>query len=436
MAASDTPTTPRLSVTFVQYDATPYFLLQNLEPVAVDISSYEIEDLEYKVPGGTILQPGQQLAVFSNDAINVAPLFRCCVLGWIFTEDLDDLRDGFTVKNRRGTVVAEWTNLPPRQVTEITGAPNRSGIISLTSTASAGGGFVQVVDCDAKPGKTANVNNDGPRQDRAGAAIVPFDGDGKACIYNSTSTHVVVDLQGYLAASAVDDIADVRLVDTRDLGPRRPAGSQTKIKGRPGSSAVVSIVAVDTHGAGFLQAIECGAVPGAVSNNNYDGAGQEAFQPRRRSLRRCRRGLHPHVDADAHRGRSAGLPHHRLRRRRCRRPAARHGFGPRPAGGSLTKVTGRPNSNGIGGLTATATAGAGFVQVVPCNVTPGNNANVTFDRPAQDMFSLVVLPFDANGEVCLFTPTATHLVVDIQAYFTPGSFEDVADVRLVDTRDD
>ena len=72
----------------------------------------------------------------------------------------------------------------------------------------------------------------------------------------------------------------------------------------------------------------------------------------------------------------------------------------------------------------------------PCGFTLGQNANVNFDRPLQHVLSLVVLPFDANGEACMYTSTATHLVVDVQAYFTPGSFEDTADERLADTRID
>jgi hypothetical protein len=46
-------------------------------------------------------------------------------------------------------------------------------------------------------------------------AFVHFDGIGTACLFTQAGTHLVADLQGYLAAGAFDDIADVRVLDTR-----------------------------------------------------------------------------------------------------------------------------------------------------------------------------------------------------------------------------
>ena len=36
----------------------------------------------------------------------------------------------------------------------------------------------------------------------------------------------------------------------------------------------------------------------------------------------------------------------------------------------------------------------------------------------------------------MFTQTSAHLVVDIQAYLTPGTFDDIPDARVLDTRHD
>ena len=440
VAASSGPTLPRLAIIGVEYNANgivaPHFYLQNLEDVPVDISSYKVEELEYTVPGGTILQPGQALVAFHKDAGVVAPLFRSYVLGGTFDEDLEDLRDGFEVKNRADAVVTSWTNLPPGSITEIRGIPNRSGVISLTSTRSASAGYLQVVGCDVEAGKTSNVNNDGKYQNRAGAAIVPFSADGTACIYNHASAHVVVDLQGYLADGAIDDIDDIRLIDTRGLGPRPARGSQTKISGRPNSSAFVSLVAVQTEAAGFLQVVECGAARGGFSNNNFDGANQirsslsvVRFDAEGEACIYAHSATHIVADLQAYLtdGAVDDIVDTRLLDTRS---------GPKPAAGSVTKVAGRPNSNGLGSVIAVQTEGAGYVQVIPCDVTPGGNSNLNFERPGQNIVSMAVLPFDENGEACLFTSAATHLVVDVQAYFAPGSFQDIADVRLIDTRID
>gem|GEM_PF-1232774 len=439
VAPSSTPIAPRLEITKVEYGengiVAPHIFVRNLEGVMVDISSYAIDELDYEVPGGTILMPGQTLAIFNEDAGEVAPLFRGLVLGGTFPEDLDDQR-GFTITNRRGVVVAAWTSLLPGEFTEISGAPNRSGIISLTSTVSGAAGYLQVVDCDADPSRTSNVNNDGPLQNRAGAAIVRFDDDGKACIFNSASTHVVVDLQGYLDDSAVDDVADIRLIDTRDLGARRAAGSQTKITGRPNSSAFVSMVAVETTTGGFLQVLPCGSTPGKFSNNNYDGANQirsslsvVRFDANGEACIYTHAASHIVADLQAYVADDAvdDIADVRLLDTRA---------GAKPAAGSVTKVRGRPNSVGIGGVVATETEAAGFLQVVPCSVEPGKNSNVNFESPGQNIVSLAMLPFDAAGEVCIYAHVATHIVVDMQASFESGSFDDIADDRLADTRDD
>ncbi len=57
--------------------------------------------------------------------------------------------------------------------------------------------------------------------DRAGPvivntlAVVAFDDTGSACLYTSAAVHLVADLQGYFPADACDDVADVRMLDTR-----------------------------------------------------------------------------------------------------------------------------------------------------------------------------------------------------------------------------
>jgi hypothetical protein len=134
----------------------------------------------------------------------------------------------------------------------------------------------------------------------------------------------VADLQGYLGVTAFDDITDVRVLDTRG-GPAPAVGSQTVVRGRPESTAVVSVVADATTGPGYLQFLPCGATPGAASNLNTDAAGQTV-------------------------------------------------------------------------------AGLAFVR------------------------------FDTRGEACIYTQSATHVVVDVQGYLEVTAFSDITDVRLLDTR--
>ena len=185
-------------------------------------------------------------------------------------------------------------------------------------------GFVQALPCGTTAGGSSNLNTDRADQIRSVLAVVPFDGGGTACLFNQARGHLVADLQGWFTPGSFDDVADVRLLDTR-TGARPATGSQTLIHGRPNTTAVVSLVATDTTGPGYVQVLPCGATPGASSNLNTDAAGQ-------------------------------------------------------------------------------IIAGMAMVR------------------------------FGADGRACVFVQTSTHLVVDVQGWFTPGSFDDVADVRLLDTR--
>jgi len=106
----------------------------------------------------------------------------------------------------------------------------------------------------------------------------------------------------------------------------------------------------------------------------------------------------------------------------------------KPVDGSQTVINGRPDSSAIVSLVAVATTGRGYVQVLPCGTTPGQSSNVNADSAGQNVSNLAIIEFDAQGEACLFTQTSAHLIADLQAYLTPGTFDDIADTRALDTR--
>lgn len=80
---------------------------------------------------------------------------------------------------------------------------------------TAGPGFLQVHDCAARPGATSNLNYDQAGTVIAGLAVARFGADGTACVFMSRATHLVVDVQGHFADGALDDIVDIRVLDTR-----------------------------------------------------------------------------------------------------------------------------------------------------------------------------------------------------------------------------
>jgi hypothetical protein len=97
-------------------------------------------------------------------------------------------------------------------------------------------------------------------------------------------------------------------------------------------------------------------------------------------------------------------------------------------------ITGRPGSTAVVALFAVGTAGPGYLQVLACGSPPGGSANLNADAAGQIIAGVAFVQFDANGRACVYNQMATHLVADVQGYMQPGAFDDVADVRLRDTR--
>jgi hypothetical protein len=68
-------------------------------------------------------------------------------------------------------------------------------------------------------------------------------------------------------------------------------------------------------------------------------------------------------------------------------------------------------------VTATDTQGPGFVGLYPCAATIPNVSNVNFDGAGQSVANFAIIQPDVNGEICMFTPTTTHLIADEAGVF-------------------
>ena len=216
--------------------------------------------------------------------------------------------------------------------------------------------------------------------------------------------------------------------------PRVAPLHQTAIRGEPNRSAVMSIVATDAAGAGYIQLLACGQAPGAASNLNLDQPGQTRAvlavgrfdasgglcvfnQPR------------THVVVDLQGYFAAGAFDDTVDQRILDTRAT--GL---PAAGSQTEIVGRPNSTGVVSIVMTDTVGPGYVEVLPCGASPGASSNLNADATGQTRAGSAFVRFDASGEACVFTQTPAHLVVDVQGYMSAGAFDDIDDIRLLDTR--
>ena len=117
------------------------------------------------------------------------------------------------------------------------------------------------------------------------------------------------------------------------------------------------------------------------------------------------------------------------------------GAGVRPAG-SLTElvVGGRGGvpvdaSAAVLNVTVTAAQGSGYITVFPCGQSQPNASNLNFVS-GSTVPNAVIVKMGAGGKVCLFTAeSGTHLLVDVNGYFPPGSgFESLVPARVLDSR--
>jgi acetyl esterase/lipase len=317
--------------------------------------------------------------------------------------------------------------------TVLSGRAGASAVVSIVGVETSAPGFLQSLPCATTPGEVANVSLDEVGQTRAGLAVAAFGADGRSCLFNLMRTHAVVDLQGWFAPGAFDDVPDERLLDTRP-GARPGDGASIVVRGRPNRTAIVMVSATESAAAGFVQLLPCGSAPGAYANLNLDGPAQTRtnlavvrFDAAGEICVSTQRSAELIVDLQGYLADGAvdDVSDDRLLDTRS---------GPVPGAGSLVEVRGRPGATGIVSIVATDTTGPGFVQALACGTTPGASANLNVDRAGRIIGNLAFVRFGADGRLCLYTQRAANLVVDLQAYLTPGSFDDVPDARLLDSR--
>jgi M6 family metalloprotease-like protein len=116
------------------------------------------------------------------------------------------------------------------------------------------------------------------------------------------------------------------------------------------------------------------------------------------------------------------------------------GIGARAAGSMLMlEVAGRAGvpagaTSVVLNVTVDAAQGDGFVTVYPCDRDQPNASNLNY-RTGQTIPNTVVTRLAPDGTACLYTYSATHLIVDVAGVLAPSAFSPLpAPQRLLDTR--
>ncbi|HVE17554.1 MAG TPA: S8 family serine peptidase, partial [Ilumatobacteraceae bacterium] len=161
-------------------------------------------------------------------------------------------------------------------------------VVNVTATGSGGAGFLQALPTGTSPGLTSTVNYV-TGQTSATHAIVPLGTGGTISVFTSNTTHIVVDVMGYItdgttAASTAGlfvPIAPNRYYDSRSAPNTIHAGGSTvtvPLAGPPfvvpvGAGAIsMNLTSDGATGAGFVTAYPTDGTFPLSSNLNYVAA--------------------------------------------------------------------------------------------------------------------------------------------------------------------
>ena len=102
-----------------------------------------------------------------------------------------------------------------------------------------------------------------------------------------------------------------------------------------------------------------------------------------------------------------------------------------PGGATVTIRAGTPGQTILGHVTVTQAAGIGYITAYPCAAGRPTASNLNYTAGAT-IPNLVAVAADANGDICLYTANATHLIWDQE--METAALSGHTPVRKLDTR--
>jgi hypothetical protein len=323
---------------------------------------------------------------------------------------------------------------PPGSITAVqvagTGAVPHDAIgavLNVTAVEAQAPGFLAVFPCDAALPDSSNLNYSAG-QTIPNAVFAKLGSDGRVCIYTYAAAHLIVDVNGFVPASSdITAVTPVRFYDSRTGDGPRANGSVTPITvaGRSGyptnpAAVTLNVTAVDAGEPGFMTVFPCeNAIPEA-SNLNFAAGETVANAVVARvgsSGQVCvfvsgSAGLLVDVNGFVPAGSNfAALDPARV-------------FDSRSNGGlrlpdSVTAVqvaglAGVPAgaSTAMLNVTAIEATNPGFMTVFPCGTAVPTASNLNY-AAGQTIPNAVVAKIGDGGQVCIYTSSAAHLVVDV-----------------------
>lgn len=320
--------------------------------------------------------------------------------------------------------------------------------LNLTTTGAAGPGHLRVYPCGAAM-PNASTLNFAAGQTVANASLVRVGTGGTVCIYAATTTHVILDLNGWFPArSPYAPAVPQRIADTRIGQPVAfPAVKQQVVGGEvltvpvagtfgvpPDAAAVVlNVTVARAVGPGHLRVYPCGSTAPNVSTLNY-AAGQTVangavVRPGAGGAVCLLAATATDVVVDLGGWFPTGsgfgsVAPVRVADTRIGQPVAFPSVKQRVSGGQTLAVP-VAGSFGVPGtaqavvlnVTAAGPADAGHLRVFPCGLSPVPNASTLNFGAGQTVANTAVVRPGTGGAVCIYAVATTDVVVDLTGWF-------------------
>jgi hypothetical protein len=316
--------------------------------------------------------------------------------------------------------------------TAVVPADVTAAALNVTAVGPDRGGFLTVFPCSGTVPTTSTVNFAAGR-DIANSTIATLDVNGNVCVYSSAATDVIVDVTAWFspgAAAGMSANAPRRVADTRSgLGGsgRMSAGSVLAVTtGDVGASAVaLNVTAVSADAAGFLTVYPCATAPPVTSNVNF-AAGE--VRPNNTIVAVAPGGIvcvyssaAVDVIVDVTAAFSPGgqleylpaAPQRLIDTRSTGRVAA---GGELAFGVPSPGVT--PQAVSVN-VTATGHDTDGFTTTFACG-TSVPEASTLNQRVGESDANGAIVPAGASATGCVFTSSATNLIVDLNGWWVPA----------------
>ncbi len=320
--------------------------------------------------------------------------------------------------------------------------------LNVTAVDAPGRGLVTVYPCGSPRPGSSNLNPR-PFEPTANSVVVQVDATRRVCMYTYTSLHLVVDATGWFGrfgdpyhAMVGRRLLDTRTTDLRPDGGRGPLTARTELRipivgavAPEGATAVsINVTTTDAVAPGFVTAYPCGGGRPDTSTVNYLAAEQRAGH----TMIGVGEGgaiclwsyatVHAVVDIEGWYGGSPGS-----------------GTLVEPIVGSRVLDT----RFGTGGITGKLTPGStvrfdpadgarlplgstvlldvvsteadapGFLTLYPCGqqrpITSTVNAIV-----GNEATNVAMVNIDATSEICIYSYSAMHVVIDVIGSLGPG----------------